>query len=98
MWCDMTNSRIDMMRAPYTDQVESQVYTDTASDSPAVSDAIPWPEADEMPEMPQYTVIEYRLNAIANCESYCDVVNNACDGINACDGVNNAINWLEIEL
>lgn len=82
MWCDMTNSRIDLMRAPYSEQPESQVYKDGASQAADVSNAIAWPSGSSMPK--QFTLIEYTIDAEKICK----------DGGSECTEVSNAIKWL----
>jgi len=80
MWCDVTNSRIDMMRAPYTEQAESQVYTDSADSTRAdISSAIKWVDGT-MPT--QFSFVNYRLKAGGNC-------------VDNCDGLTAALDWLE---
>ena len=82
MWCDMTNSRIDLMRAPYSEQPESQVYKDGSSRAADVSNAIGWPAGSNMPE--QFTLIDYTIDAEKNCK----------DGGEECTDVTNAIKWM----
>ena len=90
MWCDMTNSRIDMMRVPYTDQIESQVYSDSAENTPDISSAITAEnmadgngETIQLPE--KFTVIEYKINATDICATYAS---------SDCTKIENAIKWL----
>ena len=83
IWCDMTNSRIDMMRAPYSEQPQSQVYKDSAAQSADVSTAIDWPSETSMPD--KFTLIEYTIDAV-----------KICSGANGdCTAVKSAIEWLD---
>ena len=86
MWCDMTNSRIDMMRAPYSEQPQSQVYKDSAANSADVSTAIEWPSDTTMPD--QFTLIEYTIDAKKICLA-------ESEDAEECINVENAIEWLK---
>ena len=83
MWCDVTNSRIDMMRAPYSEQPQSQVYKDGSSRAADVSNAIDWPAGSSMPR--QFTLIDYTIDAEKICKDKavededCTVVKSAVD-------------------
>ena len=63
-----------MMRAPYTGEADSQVYTDSATNKADVSAAIPW-DAGDMPS--QFAFVHYRLKADENCRADCLATCNA---------------------
>lgn len=85
MWCDMTNSRIDMMRAPYSEQPQSQVYKDSAAQTADISTAIDWPSASDMPN--KFVLIDYTIDAEKICKDQDDKDED-------CKDVKSAIDWL----
>ena len=86
----MTNSRIDMMRAPYSEQPQSQVYKDGSSRAADVSNAIDWPAGSSMPK--KFTLIDYTIDAEKICKDKAD--KDKDDKDKDCTVVKSAIDWL----